>query len=155
MPSVTNIYAVLRSSRRITLHFSTPIYSRHHASNAMASPQSLRASSPLSTLSHTPILPSSPFDNSHGQNKAVANVIATGSGSEDKLVNISLPSRYSGSYLPTLWSNKRAGICETLRDYRSHQGSLYHKESIARGVLLDKEAERLDILSAQVAIFSV
>jgi len=113
-----------------------------------------QAAAPLSDQ-HNAILPSSPFDNSHGQNKTVANVIATGSGPQDKIVNISLPSRYSGSFLPTLWSNKRAGICETLRDYRSHQGSLYYKDNIARGVLLDKEAERLDILSAQVAIFSV
>ena len=113
-----------------------------------------QAAAPLSDQHHA-TLPSRPVDNSHGQNKIVASVIATGSGPEDKLLNISLPSRYSGSYRPTLWSDKRTGICETLEDYRAHQGSLYTFEKIARGVLLDKEAERLDILSAQVAIFSV
>jgi hypothetical protein len=56
---------------------------------------------------------------------------------------------------PEVWSNKRGGLCEALDYYNAYKGSIYTSGRIVRGVLLDGEADPLDVFSAQVMIASM
>ncbi|KAK0655894.1 hypothetical protein B0T16DRAFT_292826, partial [Cercophora newfieldiana] len=56
---------------------------------------------------------------------------------------------------PEVWSNKRGGLCESLPYYKAYKGSVYTKDCVARGIMVDAESEERDVFSAQVVIASI
>lgn len=56
---------------------------------------------------------------------------------------------------PVVWSNKRGGICEALPYFNSYKGSLYTKDKVVLGFLIDSEVDKRDVFSAQVIITSL
>lgn len=53
---------------------------------------------------------------------------------------------------PLVWSDKRQSLCDTLPYFKSHQGSLYSHDLIARGILIDGEITIRDTITPNVII---
>ncbi|KAJ9155445.1 hypothetical protein NKR23_g2011 [Pleurostoma richardsiae] len=51
-----------------------------------------------------------------------------------------------------VWADKRQALCDSLDYFKAHQGGLYRRDNIARGMLISSGIEIRDVLGKQVVI---
>lgn len=99
-------------------------------------------------------------DEEHSQDNSMQSILgsmasARGRRTESAMslgVTKIITQRPPGVGSPMVWANGRGSLCEALPYFKAHKGSLYSSSLVAQGMLVDQEADRLDVFGAQVLI---